>query len=81
MPQAKQLGMVRAFIDGVNVASLALMAVVALQLGETALRDWLSVAIASGSLLLLIRYRVNSAWLMGGGALIGLCGRFHGLPS
>ena len=39
MSQAKQSVMVRAFMDGVNVASLALMAVVALQLGETALVD------------------------------------------
>jgi len=78
IPKAKESGVLRAFMDGVNVASLALMAVVALQLGETAIRDWISIAIAVASLILLIRFRVNSAWLMAGGALIGLCEGFFG---
>jgi chromate transporter len=81
MPKAKESGIVRAFLDGVNVASLALMAVVALQLGETALRNWLTVAVAAASLVLLLKFRVNSAWLMAGGALIGFCGSLLGLPS
>ena len=81
MPKANESGIVRAFLDGVNVASLALMAVVALQLGETALRNWLTVAVAAASLVLLLKFRVNSAWLMAGGALIGFCGSLLGLPS
>jgi chromate transporter len=61
-----------AALDGVNVASLALMAVVTLQLGRTALVDPLTVALALASAVLLIRYRINSAWLVLGGAAVGL---------
>ncbi len=61
-----------AALDGVNVASLALMAVVAAQLGRAALVDPLTVALAVASAVLLVRRRVNSAWLVAGGAAIGL---------
>ena len=60
------------FLDGVNVASLALMAVVTWQLGRTALVDWLTGVLASLSAILLLRFRVNSAWLVLGGAMLGL---------
>ena len=58
-------------LDGVNVASLALMAVVSWEIGRTALVDPPTLVIACGSLVLLMRYRVNSAWLVAGGGLIG----------
>ena len=65
-----------AALDGVNVASLALMAVVAWQLGRAALVDPLTVALALLAGAALIRYRVNSAWLVATGALVGwLAGR------
>ena len=58
-------------LDGVNVAALALMAAVTLQLGGAALRDPLTWALAAGSLVILLRYKPNSAWLIAAGALIG----------
>jgi chromate transporter len=58
-------------LDGVNVAALALMAAVTLQLGRAALRDPLTWALAVGSLVILLRYKPNSAWLIAAGALIG----------
>jgi chromate transporter len=61
-----------AFLDGVNAASLALMAAVTLQLGRSALRDPFAVAVAAASALLLYRFRVNSAWLVLGGGAAGL---------
>jgi chromate transporter len=60
-----------AFLDGVNVASLALMIVVTYELGRTALIDLPTVGLLLISAVLLIRYRVNSAWLVIGGALTG----------
>ncbi|HEY7546859.1 MAG TPA: chromate efflux transporter [Blastocatellia bacterium] len=66
-----------AFLDGVNAASLSLMAVVTWQLGRASLVDWLTVALLAVSLILLIRYRLNSAWLVIGGAAMGLL--IHGL--
>jgi chromate transporter len=61
-----------AVLDGVNVASLALMVVVTIQLGTAALVDPLAVVIAVVSLVLLIRFRVNSAWLVLGGTVAAL---------
>jgi chromate transporter len=61
-----------AFLDGVNIASLALMAVVTWELARTALIDVLTIAIAMAAAVLLFRYRVNGGWLALGGALAGL---------
>lgn len=61
-----------AFLDGVNVASLALMAAVTVQLGQSALRDPLTWALCLGALLALVRYKINATWLVLAGAAIGL---------
>jgi chromate transporter len=60
------------FLDGVNVASLGLMLGVTVQLGSSAILDPLTVLIAIASLVLILRYKVNSTWMILGGALIGL---------
>ncbi len=60
------------FLDGLNVASLALMLVVTWQLGRTALVDWLTVSFAVAAAVWLLFFRVNSTWLILGGAALGL---------
>lgn len=60
-----------AFLDGVNVASLALMAIVTLQLARAAVIDVPTALLAIAGALLLIRYQVSSAWLVLGGAVAG----------
>jgi chromate transporter len=60
-----------AFLDGVNVAALALMAVVGVQLARSALVDPLAIVIAVASGVALLRFRVNTTWLVAGGALVG----------
>jgi len=62
-------------LDGVNVASLSLMAAVTWQLGAASLTDPLAVLNALVSLVLLIRFKINSTWLIAGGALTGLLSR------
>jgi chromate transporter len=64
--------MAGAFLDGVNVASLALMATVTWRLGRSTLTDLLTVTIAGVSALLLLKFRFNSAWLVLAGALVGV---------
>ena len=71
VPRIRRSKFAGAFLDGVNVASLALMAVVTWQLGRVALSDWLTVVLAVASAALLLRYRVNSVWLVLGGAIVG----------
>ncbi len=61
-----------AFLDGVNVASLALMAVVTVQLGRAALVDVPTVLIAIVGATLLVRWKINSTWLIAAGALVGI---------
>jgi chromate transporter len=70
-----------AFLDGVNVAALALMAVVTVHLARTALVDWTTVAIAALTGVLLIRFRLNTTWLVVGGAVFGMVAKAVGLSS
>lgn len=72
IPKLRASPVAGAFLDGVNVASLALMAVVTWHLGMNALRDFFTVASALIAAVLLFRFRVNSAWLVLGGAAAGL---------
>ncbi|MGH8883437.1 MAG: chromate efflux transporter, partial [Stackebrandtia sp.] len=65
-------GWTSALLDGVNATALALMAGVSFQLGITAIIDPLTAAIAVATLVLLWRTKLNSAWYIGAGALIGL---------
>jgi chromate transporter len=60
-----------ALLDGVNIAALALMAGVLFQLGQSALIDVLTWAIALISLGVLLRFKINSAWLIAAGAVVG----------
>lgn len=71
VPRIRSSPLAGSFLDGVNVASLALMAVVTWHLGRAALVDGLSVGLAVVGAVLLLRYRVNSAWLVLGGAAVG----------
>ena len=64
--------MAGAFLDGVNVASLALMAGVTWALARAAVVDVVTVVLALVSALILFRYRVNSGWLVLGGAAMGV---------
>lgn len=61
-----------AFLDGVNVASLGLMAGVTWQLGRTGIVDWFTIVLAVVSLALIFRVKVNSTWLILGGAVLGV---------
>ncbi|WP_438034366.1 chromate efflux transporter [Sorangium sp. So ce204] len=72
IPRVRRSAVASAFLDGVNAASLALMAVVSFRLARAAVVDWLTGALAIAAALLLIRYRVSSLWLILAGAVIGV---------
>jgi chromate transporter len=72
VPRVRKSPVAGAFLDGVTVASLALMAVVTWQLGRAAILDATTALLAIAGAILLVRFRVNSAWLVLGGAAIGL---------
>lgn len=59
-------------LDGVNAAAVGLMAGVTIELAREAIVDVTTVVVALGALLLLAVARVNSAWLILAGGVIGL---------
>jgi chromate transporter len=79
LPRLQRSPWANAFIEGVTVCALAIMAGVTVQLGHTVLVDWFTVALAIGAFVVLRRYQPNSAWLVLAGAVAGLAGRGLGL--
>jgi len=66
------------FLDGVNAASIGLMAAVAWELGRGTLIDIWTIAVAIASLTILLKFpKVNSAWLILAGGAIGWLLKFN----
>ena len=61
-----------AFLDGVNASALVLMLAVTLELSRTAIVDLWTLALTLVSGFLLVRYKLNSSYLMLAGVLLGL---------
>jgi len=72
IPRMRRSAWVGALLDGVNAAALGLMAAVTWQLGRASLVDPLTLGIAVLALALSIRFKLNSTWLVLGGALVGV---------
>jgi chromate transporter len=72
IPRLRQSAWASRLLDGVNVASLALMAVVTWKLATTAIVDWATLIVTVLSVFGVFRLRLNSAWLILGGAVVGL---------
>jgi chromate transporter len=71
IPRIRRSPIVAAALDGVIAASIALMAVVTWQLGKAAIVDRTTLAIFALSAAALIRFRLNSASLIGAAAVVG----------
>jgi chromate transporter len=71
IPKLRKSPLAGGFLDGVNVASLALMVFVTWELGRVTLIDLTTVVIALTSAFVLIRYKINSAWLIITGGIVG----------
>ena len=72
LPRLRKSSWSGAFLDGVNVASLGLMAAVTWQLGRAGIVDWFTIVLAVMSLVLIFRFKISSTWLILGGALLGV---------
>lgn len=71
IPRLRRSAIAGAFLDAVNASAIGLMAAVTVELARHTLTDWGAWLIAIASAALLFRYKVNSAWLVLGGAAIG----------
>jgi chromate transporter len=63
-------------LDGVNVAAVGLMAAVAWQIGKSAIVDWPTAILALAAIIILLRFKLNSVWLVLAGGLFGVCRSF-----
>jgi len=72
IPRLRRSRLAGAALDGVNAASLGLMAVVTWQLGRASIVSVSSCVVALIAGVLLATRRVNAAWLVIGGALAGI---------
>lgn len=72
LPRLRRSVTIGVLLDGVNVAAIGLMAAVSATLGRAAIVDGWTAALALGAFGLLLRYTINSAWLVLIGAGAGL---------
>ncbi|MCZ6864335.1 MAG: chromate efflux transporter, partial [Candidatus Dadabacteria bacterium] len=72
IPRLRKSPLAGAALDGVNAASLGLMAAVTIQLARVSLIDPLTIIIALLCVGTLFFLRINSTWLIAGGGIVGL---------
>ena len=61
-----------AFLDAVNVASVAIIIAVCYFMGKDTINDWRTILIAVSSIMLIFKYRrINSAFIVLGGSITG----------
>lgn len=72
LPLLRKTWWASAFLDGVTASALGLMAAVSVQLGQAALVDVSTIVLALVALLLLLRFKVSSIWLILGGGGLGV---------
>ncbi len=71
VPRMRKSAWASAFLDAVNAAAVALMAVVTFHLGRATLISWEAWVIAAIAAILVLRTKLNTAWLVIGGAVGG----------
>ena len=78
LPRLRKSPTASAFLNGVNAAAVALMALVGFQFARESVLTPLAAVIAAVSAVLAVRLKVNSAWLILGGAVCGLVAKVSG---
>lgn len=72
IPRLRNSAWTGSLLDGVNIASLGLMAGVTIEIARSSLTDILTFLLAGLSVFILTRYKINATWLILGGVLVGL---------
>ncbi len=71
IPKMRRSAWSAAFLDAVNAAALGLMAAVVIELSLTTLVSWQAAAIGAAAAAGVFIWRLNAAWLVLGGAVLG----------
>ncbi len=72
IPKLRNSPWTASLLDGLNAASLGLMAAVTLSLAGNSLTDPFTLLLAAAALYVLLRHKINSTWLVLAGALLGV---------
>jgi len=72
LPGLRKSPVAAAFLDGVNAAAVALMGFVGYQFARATLVNLPVIIIAVITAFLIFRYKINSTWLVLGGAILGI---------
>ncbi|MEX0846357.1 MAG: chromate efflux transporter [Ilumatobacteraceae bacterium] len=71
-PIVRRSAVAASALDGVNAASMGLMAAAAMRLADSAFIDPLTMVLGAAALVVLLWRRPNTVWLVAAGALVGL---------
>lgn len=72
IPKMRKSKIIRSILDAVNVAAVALIIAVCIEMAKDTFVDWRTLVIAIGSLITVFSFKkVNSAYIVLGGALLG----------
>jgi chromate transporter len=76
IPKLKGSASARTFLNGINAATMGLMAAVSWQLARGAIVDIFTALEAVIAFFILLRYQINAAWLILGGVVAGFVMKF-----
>jgi len=72
VPRMRRSKLFSAFLDGVNAASVAIILTVCIDFGRATITDWRAIIIAAASAIIVFGFpRVNNAWVILAGSLLG----------
>ena len=72
IPKMRKSKLIAAFLDAVNIAAVAVIVAVCVEMGKDTLTDWRTVIIAVLSLISVFAFKkINSAFIVIGGAVLG----------
>ena len=72
IPKLRESKILSTFLDTINVAAVALIIAVCIEMGKDTLTDWRTITIAVASLTIVFVFKkLNSAFIVLGGAIIG----------
>ncbi len=72
IPRLRRSKVVAAFLDTVNIASIAIILSVVIEIGKASLYDWRTMLIATLSFIVTFSFRkLNTAFIIAGGSLLG----------
>ncbi len=72
IPKMRQSKVISAFLDAVNIAAVAIIVAVCIEMGKDSFTDWRAIVIGILSLIIVFGFKkLNSAFIVLGGAILG----------